>query len=189
MKNLFNNQWFIAMLAICAALLLARSIVVPLMGSTDVVAAGPEVEFYDEALLDDEIVDGRPGDGPLDGLPVSDGDAADALRILEPARTSRSVLNRQLTWNWHPSRDPFSALSDNVRDGGASVANQTPIPDGLPRLGALVAGPSSLLAVLGDQVVAEGDRVGDYLVTSIQRDGVQVRTATGNIWIPLSQDR
>ena len=178
MKDLFNNRWFIAALAAGSVALVVQSVAVPLMR---------EPEFADaEPIVEDYLV-------PQSGESVTFAGNAiqtDAARRPAPQRSGESVLIHRLTWNDTPHRDPFSSRPAKTQSVQATVDTAiptTPRNYAPPRLDALVAGTSSRFAVLDDQVVSEGDRIGEFRVTRIAKDGVRVSTGIRSVWLPWSK--
>lgn len=158
-RNLLNNRWFVITLALASGLLLARSLAAPFFAATDF-SDVEDPEFYL-----DEAVEESASDNP------------------EPAALvpGQSVLSGQLNWNEDPQRDPFRRIPPAVHPvtGVLSTAAHGG-PSGLPRLDALVAGPDSLLAVLDNRIVRQGDLVAGYRVARIDRSGVLLSAAGGN---------
>lgn len=160
-RRLFNNRYFVIGLATCSLALMLYSISAPFL-EDPAFADAEDPEFYLIAEAPD------------------DEEAAFA------ARPGRSVLSGQLTWNADPRRNPFGPVA-----GGAETVTAVSRPvaaaglPGLPRLDALVAGPESLLAVLDDRIVREGDRVGDYRVERIRADGVEIVSRDRSHWLSV----
>lgn len=171
-RRLFNNRGFIIGLAVCSGLLMVRTLAAPFLDEPDF-SDVEDPEFYlDEADAPELVV----------------AEATVAAPTAEDTiwRADQSVLSGQLTWNDTPARNPFS--------GGTKVPGMRPVaaPSSLPanahvpKLGALVAGPDSLLAVLDNRIVREGDLVAGYEVTRIERDGVRIASATQSHWLAVS---
>ena len=181
MKDLFNNRWFIGVLGVCSVLLLAGSIAAPYLDQPDFSDAPP---IHDPLADDVEEPSYEKAASAAEGKPPIDTDLFNTRR--------QGVLNGDLTWNTEYRRDPFSGRADIPTSDDPAPSNQPSIsvqsaaPSVLPKLDALVVGPDSLLAVLGDEIVREGDHVGDLLVTRIDRHGVELEDAYRSFWIPFS---
>lgn len=175
MRKLFNNRWFIVALGVGSLLLVVRSVAVPLLSEPERAEVEPIVEDY--------LVTAA-GEEPL-AAPAPRPQAAGVA-----GTPGASVLGGRLLWNDAPRRDPFS--SRHPEGGGEPLSDgqtKVPAPDAaLPKLSALVAGRSSLLAVLDDQVVETGDSVRSFEVTRIGHDGVEVRSGRHRVWIPVPED-
>jgi len=163
-RNLFNNRAFVIVLAVCSGLLMLRSLAAPFLEQPDF----DDVEDPEFFLAETDI-DGITSDEPLIW------------------RADQSVLSGQLTWNDSPARDPFVRMA--VGPGAVDLPVQV-LPaatmDGLPRLDALVAGPKSLLAVLNNRIVREGDLIGAYQVTRIRPDGVRIASRHETHWLSVA---
>ena len=178
MKNLFNNPWFIGVLAIASLLLVFRSVATPFFEDDAPVgviyADGVEEEWEDE----------WEDDGGSDD--TSEYDIDEVLEQPPQKSPPNSILNGGLTWNSDPRRDPFSArFSVEIAASDPSPDASPESRDPYPQLDALVAGPDSLFAVIDDEVVTIGDRVGEFEVTRISPDGVLLRTHDRSAWISL----
>ena len=160
-RRLFNNRCFVIGLAACSLALMLYSVSAPFLEDPEFGDA-EDPEFY---LITEEVDDG-----------------AESAAV----RPGRSVLSGQLTWNASPRRNPFGPLSG---EGAPVTLVSSPVavpgPSGLPRLDALVAGPESLLAVLDDRIVREGDRIGDYRVDRIRADGVRIVSRDRSHWLSV----
>ena len=172
-RKLFNNRIFIVCLAVCSALLMLRSVATPFLDEpdfSDVVA--PAFDPEEAAPAELEIV------------AASEPTTAGSEEIW---RAELSVLSGQMTWNSEPRRDPFSGSSAPVVPVLPSAsAPGVQVAVGIPRLDALVAGPDSLLAVLNDQVVREGDLIAGYEVTRIAPDGVRISSRHQSHWLAVA---
>lgn len=164
-RRLFNNRWFVVALAVCSLGLMVRSVVTPFFDEPDF-ADAEDPEFY----LAGEMTD------------AADAEDEPVIRV-----TGRSVLSGQLTWNDSPRRDPYSrggqAAAPSALSASAEPVRST---SGLPRLDALVAGPDSLLAVLDDHIVREGDAIGNFRVARIRADGVRLVSSRGSHWLSVA---
>ncbi len=109
---------------------------------------------------------------------VGDG-VSEELEVIS-VQPGESVLSGQLNWNMEPRRDPFSRGDSEVlvERTATAVGSSGGLPI-VPRLDALVAGPDSLLAVLDDRIVREGDVIAGFRVSRIDSDGVLLRA--GNV--------
>ena len=172
-RKLFNNRAFIIGLAVCSGLLMVRSVATPFLDEPDF--ADVEAPVFDP---DAEAI------GELEVVATEEPAAAAEAAIW---RADQSVLSGQLTWNEAPHRDPFASDGDApVTTAGITATVSRPTVVGIPRLDALVAGPDSLLAVLNDQIVREGDLVGGYEVTRIARDGVRIASRFQSHWLAVA---
>ncbi len=177
-RKLFNNRVFILSLAICSGLLMLRSIAAPFFDMPDY-SGVEDPEFYLEEDVPTElevVATDRFGTG-------TDVTSLDDDTIW---RAEQSVLSGQLTWNSAPARDPFSGIGSVSVAVDSAPASGMPVVVGIPRLDALVAGPKSLLAVLNDQIVREGDLIGGYEVTRISPSGVRLASRHASHWLAVS---
>lgn len=164
-RALFNNRWFVITLAVAAGLFMVRSVAAPFLEQPDF-ADAEDPEFY----LDD---------------PAQAEAEAEAETPVRPS--GQSVLSGALSWTNAPGRDPFTA-SDRQAVEQSRTLFQASTPDAsrLPRLNGLVAGPESLLAVLDDRIVREGDRIGAFLVQNIEPGGVRLTAGYTDHWLRVA---
>lgn len=155
-RNLFNNRWFVVALAVGSGLILVRSVAAPFFDEPDF-SDVEDPEYYLDAEVDDS------------------GAGNSEMAALQPGQ---SVLSGQLNWNTEAHRDPFSrGHSPLVAESVVVVSVAGSSLPVLPRLDALVAGPESLLAVLDDKIVREGDSIAGFRVARIDSDGVLLSAA------------
>ena len=170
-RKLFNNRAFIIGLAVCSGLLMLHSVATPFLDQPDF--ADVEAPVFD------------PDAEAMGELEVVAADAPEPVPETAIWRADQSVLSGQLTWNEAPRRDPFAGSSKSVAVAVSSDVSR-PTPAGIPRLDALVAGPDSLLAVLNDQIVREGDLIDGYQVTRIATDGVRIASRFQSHWLAVA---
>ncbi len=178
-NRLFNNRAFVAVLALGSVLLLARSVVAPFLDRPDLSSVPVPVDFPEEGVA-------AAGREPAGGAARTFRTPTAIPRAGGEADGSAAVNIGGLSWRAAPQRDPFSPRA------GAEAAGARPALDpgepqtpALPTLDALVAGPESLLAVLDDRIVREGDELRGYRVVRISLDGVRVRSARGSLWLTV----
>lgn len=166
MKNLLNNRWFIIAMTIAAALLLARSIILPFVSKPT---------FTNDTTVDDWM------DA---SLPTENNSSHE--RSLKPASTDK------LVWNNHPRRDPFSPHITIGHQDLLMIRNQAnAITDDIsytqPALSALVAGKISKYAVINGTIVQEGDSIAGFKIHRIEPDGVWLLSGNGLQKLVLSK--
>jgi len=150
MKKLLNSVWGIAGLCIIGAVLIGWRIVIPVMQSNN-----------------SEFVDEDAGFGEED-------DWLEAETSIEAVRHTLTAVDAStVNWNPAPLRDPFAVQrAINKTDIELLQTQQAKDASYRPTLNALVSGSHSKLAIIDGKVVVKGDRVANYLVTSIGTQGV-----------------
>lgn len=162
LSRLFNNPWFVGALAVFAGVYLLRNTLLPLLQSETVASSygleDLQVDFYSE-----------------------------------PSPASFNQVDMQaLSWRLEASRDPFreiglsadKQLSSNTR----IVPPQLKFSRAALQLSSIVIGEKTRLAVINQQVLSIGDRVGAYRVQGIERKRVVLTGLEDSEPLLLSMD-
>ncbi len=169
MTKWLGDKRVVGGLALLACLFVYSRVVVPLLPQTYDETA-PDDVFEEDALVDDSDV------------------GAPSLKLATARYDLRNIDISMLFFNEHPKRDPFVISStsaaplaevqvkpDEKTSKRATVSTLT-----LPTLVAVIQSDDRTAAVIGDQIVAVGDRVGKFSVQEIQRDRVILAVAATN---------
>ena len=188
-RDLFNNRAFVLTLAAASFLFLAWSVAAPLLERPDFSEVAVPVDFPEDVVEEvvDEAVDEGATRRDTRRLAVSGGNAGDAGTAVANGSPNAVQIGR-LSWQADPARDPFAPSGDLPVQGkdDPQVTRTNSLPS-VPRLNALVAGPRSLLAVLDDRIVREGERIRGYRVSTITRRGVRITAGNESVWLSVDE--
>ena len=184
-RNLFNNRAFVLTLALVSFLYLAWSVAAPLLERPEFGDVAVPMGFPEDDV--GEMVDVGTQRRDTRGLAVSSSSTGGTGRAVADGSPNAVQIGR-LSWQADPARDPFAPSGVLPAQGkdGLQVPRTNPLPS-VPRLNALVAGPRSLLAVLDDQIVREGEHIRGYRVSTISRRGVRITAGNESVWLSVDE--
>ena len=164
MKKLLNSKWGVIGLALLAVAALVQSIALPLIqsnASTDLL-----VDMVDPLL--DNIIEA------ID-QPLFDG------------KLSRSDIEiSKLGWIENPSRNPFQHTPEPIDEtlkSNKKIEPRTVVDP--PQLDAIIINDHARYAVLGTEIIATGENLGEFQIQSIQSNHVDLTGPNGPVRLHL----
>lgn len=174
MTKLLKSNAVIIVLALVALFFVYSNIVKPLVGTQ-------------EQAMEAAIVDVPPDLPPESNEPTAGG-SEQALQMATAQYDIGHFETSDLHWNEHPERDPFAPRSAIKEQDVTAVQDKVQVSVrgvkvsqlAVPVVSAVVRSQSYRYAVINDQIVGIGDRVGAYRVDRLDRASVTLRRLSSN---------